>query len=51
MARAISRIFGVPWSSARTERARYTPTARASNAAATDSSRTAHSPPFSSNAW
>ncbi len=48
---AISFIFGVPSSSASTLFMRNTPTARASNAVATDRRRMAHSPPWSVNSW
>ena len=51
IALAISIIFGVPWSWARTSFIRTKPTARASRAEMPDSERIAHSPPFSTNSW
>ncbi len=46
---AISIIFGVPWSSARTCFIRMNPTTMARRAAKPERMRIAHSPPFSTN--
>ena len=51
IARAISIIFGVPWSAASTPRIRWNPTAIASTAASTDRNSTVISPPPSTNCW
>ena len=46
---AISIIFGVPWSTARTPRIRYRPVRMASRAVAAENSSQNHSAPPSSN--
>ena len=48
---AISCIFGVPWSSAMTQRARKKPTAMARSAVSAEAMRIAHSPLDSVNSW